>query len=399
LEFNTGGKNLSKFCFKIVSFTLSGLPRNTIAIPGLLMLCVLTGCGPGANQPLWKGSKYTEGDRSLAVQRALAFIAQSAANPDNFVAYGGDYMYCFYSQAETASDVQLRREALVLGIESAKKWTKAHRTLPANANADLVYTYVAGWLTASQLGMKDAAIQPVLRAAAVRFRPVDYLLFDPAKEPPPADIPENCRFDGTFHRRGATVCSKCGRPLNMRSKYDVWLDALIASYTGDRYGVPMGSHYREVIQWLPTMRPYLDRGQTTYPVFIDTAYALTHVVYTLNDYNQRVIPRGLLGRERDYLRRNLREAIALKDPETMGEFLDSLKGLGLTKSDAEIRIGMTYLLDTQSPNGTWSPAQETDAYTLYHSAWTGIDGLKDCRWKTDGLSFPKLMGLIQGFGN
>jgi hypothetical protein len=332
------------------------------------------------------------------MQRALAYIGQSAAVPANFAAGGGDYMYCFYSISETASDAKLRRAAIVLGIESARKWTRAHAALPANANADLIYTYVAGWMTATQLGRNDARIKPALKAAAARFGPVDYLLFDPAKEPPPSNIPEDCRFDGTQHERGATVCGKCGRPLTMRSKYDVWIDAMIATYTGDRYGIRMGSSYRDVIQWLPAMRPYLDRNQTSYSTFLDTVYSLTHVVYTLNDYNQRIIPRSLLGQERAYLKRNLGEAMALKDSESMGEFLDSLKGLGLTTSDDAIRTGITYLLDTQSPNGTWSPADETDFYTLYHSAWTGIDGLKECRWKGEELSFPELLPLIQSFG-
>jgi hypothetical protein len=355
----------------------------------------MAGCGPRADAPLWPGSRYTEGDRSRAMLRALDYIAQSSRNPENFAASGGDYMYCFYELADTASDSRLRRAALVLGLESAKKWTKAHAALPAGANADVVYTYVSGWLTASQLGMNDDRIKPSFKLAAKRFRPVDYLLFDPAHEPPPSDIPENCRYDNTYNPRGSKVCRKCGRPLVMRSKYDVWLDALIATYTGERYGVRLGSPYQDVLQWMPTMRPYLDRSQTSYPVFIDTLYSLTHLVYTLNDYNHYLLPRELLPSEFAYLRRNMPEAIALKDPETVGEFLDSLKSFGMNTSDPEIRTGIAYLLETQRPDGTWSPADEKDSYTLYHSAWTAIDGLRDYRWKGEGLSFPEVRPLLE----
>jgi hypothetical protein len=373
------------------------VPRRLIAVSLVLpALTILAGCVTSrAGAPLWPGSKYTERDRSQAMFRALAYIAKSSRDPENFAASGGDYMYCFYSLADTASDSRLRRAALVLALETARKWTRTHAVLPADANADVVTDFASGWLTTSKLGLDDSRIKPALRAAAARFRPIDFLLFDPAHEPPPSDVPDNCRYDDTWNPRGSKICRKCGRPLNMRSKYDVWLDALVATYTGDRYGIRLGSPYRDVLQWMPTMRPYLDRDQTTYPLFIDTVYSLTHVVYTLNDYNHYLLPRDLLPQELAYLKHNMREAIALKDPETMGEFLDSLKSFGMTTSDQEIRTGITYLLDTQRPDGTWSPADERDRYTLYHSAWTGIDGLKDCRWQGHGLSFPEVRPLLE----
>jgi hypothetical protein len=361
----------------------------------LLSLGFLVGCAPRESDPLWTGSKYTEGDRFQAMTRALSYIAQSSRDPENFATSGGDYMYCFYSLADTANDSRLRRAALILGLESAKKWTGAHARLPAKADADTVMDFASGWLTASKLGLDDSRIKPALRAAAARFRPIDFLLFEPTTEPPPIDVPEDCRFDSTWNPRGSKVCRKCSRPLNMRSKYDVWLDALIGAYTAQRYGINIGVPYSEVVKWMPTMRPYLDRSQTTYPLFIDTVYSLTHVVYTLNDYNHYRLPRDLLPAEFAYLKRNLPEAIALNDPETMGEFLDSLKSFGMTVSDQEIRTGITYLLDTQRPDGTWSPTDEKDRYTLYHSAWTGIDGLKDCRWQGQGLSFPDLLPVLK----
>src|SRR5260370_39806218 len=105
--------------------------------------------------------------------------------------------------------------------------------------AVVVRDFPSGWLTASKLGLDDSRIKPALRAAAARFRPVDFLLFDPAHEPPPSDSPDNCRYDDSWNPRGSKICKKCGRPLNMRSKYDVCLDAWVATHTGDRYGIPL----------------------------------------------------------------------------------------------------------------------------------------------------------------
>jgi len=326
--------------------------------------------------------------------KALDYIDRSARVPENFAAQASDYTYCFYSIAATARDPELRAAAARLAPTYAKRWAETAATVPPNANSDEVSDMVFGWLPASLLGESDARIKPELARAAARFTAIDLLLFDPAKEPPPSDIPEDCRYDFTSNPRGETVCRKCGRPLRIRSKYDVWMDALITTYTGDRYGIQLGASYKDVLQWMPTMRPYLKLSQTGYRNFIDTLYALTHVVYTLNDYGKYRLPRGLLPQEFAYLKENLGQAIALHDPETMGEFLDALKGLGLNESDEVIRKGVTYLLDTQRPDGTWSDPKQKDTYTLYHSAWTAIDGLKDCCWQGEDLSFPQVRPLL-----
>jgi len=324
--------------------------------------------------------------------KALDYIDRSARA--NFASQASDYTYCFYSIAATARDPELRAAAARLAPVYAKRWAATAATVPPKASSDDVADMIFGWLPASLVGESDARIKPELAQAAARFTAVDFLLFDPTKEPPPADIPTDCSYDSAINPRGATVCRKCGRPLRMRSKYDVWMDALIATYTGDRYGVHLGATYRDVLQWMPAMRPYLKLNQTTTANFHDTLYALTHVVYTLNDYGKYLLPRDLLPQEFAYLKANLGEAIALHDPETMGEFLDTLKSFGLNASDEVIRTGITYLLDTQRADGTWGSPKQKDTYTLYHSAWTAIDGLKDCRWQGEGLSFPEVRPLL-----
>ena len=354
----------------------------------------MAGCGT-RDQPLWPGSKYTERQRHRAMMRALAYIDRSAGVPANFSEFGSDYLYCFYSIAATARDPELQEAARRAGIRSADRWARMYGTVPEDAGSDYIADLVFGWLAASGLGQDDAGIKPVLKRAAARFGAIDYLLFDPTKEPPPGDIPDQCPNDSVWNPRGAVACQKCGRPLKIRSRYDIWIDALITTYTGDRNGIPLGASYRDVLQWEPRMRPYLDRGQTEYRQFIDTVYSVTHVVYTLNDYGRYLLPRALLPNEFSYLERNLPEAIALDDAETMGEFLDSLKSFGLTASDPAIRTGMTYLLDHQQADGTWTSSKKN--YARYHSAWTGIDGLKDSRWRGEGLSFPELRPLLEKF--
>jgi hypothetical protein len=360
----------------------------------IVPILILAGCSSNASKPLWPGSKFTESDRTNAMLRALAYIQKSADDSKN-LASQADYLYCFYSIADTARDPQLRAAAARIAPKYAKMWAKNHATVSANAGPNTVAGLIFGWLPAALLGEDDSRIKPDLQRASDRYKAVDFIGFDPAREPPPSDIPEPCEFDSTRNPRGSTVCTKCGRPLHMQNKYAVWLDALIDSFSGDRYGVRMGASFRDVIKWMPAMRPYPDPRTVSQGEFLDVLYALTHVVYTLNDYGHYLIPRDLLPEEFAYLRANLPQAIALHDPETMGEFLDALKGFGLDESDPVIQTGVTYLLENQRADGTWGPANETDYYVLYHAAWTAIDGLKDCRWQGERLSFPELQPLLE----
>ena len=361
----------------------------------ILFSFLLASCARPASPPLWSGSKYTEADRIKATLRALEFINQSASKPGNFNDWASDYTYCFYSIAATSRDPELKAAAAKLAPIYAHKWAAMRATVPPDASLGEVCDRVFGWLSAALAGEDDRAIKPKLREAVARFKPVDFLLFDPKKEPPPDDVPAACPYDHHEDPRGTKVCSKCGRKLPMRTRYDVWLDAIITAYSGDRYGIELGGTLHDVLQWMPKMRPYPVRGQASNREYLDALYSLTHAVYALNDYGRYQLPHDLLPQELAYLKANLPQAIAMHDPETMGEFLDTLKAFGLDYSDEVIRTGVTYLLDTQRPDGTWSAATEKDAYTLYHSAWTAIDGLKNCCGYGTQLSFPELRPMLE----
>ena len=75
------------------------------------------------------------------------------------------------------------------------------------------------------------------------------------KEPPPSDIPKQCEKCGHKNARGATVCTRCGAKLEMHNRYDLYQDALINSYTGDRTGITLGAHYVDVLRLAPRDAP------------------------------------------------------------------------------------------------------------------------------------------------
>jgi len=327
-------------------------------------------------------------DRDAAIQRGLAYIYQVASDPRNFAGYGHDLLWCFYTISATAKDPELRKRAREMGHERALEWRRIHPRVPADSDAGDISELVFGSDAADRLGVGDPAVKEQLRRAAAKYSAVDFLDFDPTREPPPSDLPKQCGKCDGHNARGATVCAKCGEPLNMRNRYDIWSDALINAYTGDIYGVTLGAHYSDVLRWISAMRPYPARNTLTLVGFYDVAYAITHVVYTLNNYGMYRLSPAWLPQEYRYLKENLREAVKEDDPETLGEFLDTLRAFGLTDADPLIRNGVTYVLSKQNADGSWGDPNDADVYNRYHSTWTAIDGLRQYAWRGRRLSFP-----------
>jgi hypothetical protein len=309
----------------------------------------------------------------------MLYLYRFARDPRHFDDWGHDLAAMFGNIAETAKDPQLRHLAWGMGREFAREWRRLHPHVPAAAGADEVSNLLYGSDAAERLGIRDRGMWREIRDAAARFTAVDYYGFDPVVEPPPSDIPAQCGRCSKFNARGARRCVRCGQQLEMRSRYDVWQDALIGTFSGDRYGVTLGAHLVDLLQWAPQMRPYLARARN--PDFYGTEYAVTHLVYVLNDYTLYRLRPECLPEEFAFLRDNLHEAITADDPETVGEYLDTLQSFGLTAADPVMRMGIEYLLRHQNRDGSWDDPNWPDAYGRYHPTWTVIDGLREYNWR------------------
>ncbi len=308
----------------------------------LLLFCLTVFSAANA---LWAAPRDA---RHQAIDRALNFLYQTAADDASFARYGADLLWCFFSVAHTDDDGKLRRSALQMGHRLALRWREAHRHLPPEATPEEIYLTLEGSYAADRLGAPDAQLKAELRRAVPRFKAVDYLRFDPLRGPPALDDPK---------------------------RYGIFCDALIHSYFGDAYGVPLGAHYGDVVRWLPRMRPYGGLDEDTE---FDAFYAVTHVIYTLDRYSERRISASLLPQEFSFLRRKLKQAIEDDDPEMVGEAMDCLKAAGFA-GDPDVRAGEQYLISAQRADGSWA-GDPNDTYTAYHSAWTGLDGLRDYRF-------------------
>ena len=369
--------------------------RRQILLAPVMLAPALAWPQEAESRPLWPGARHSDRDRARAIQRGLRFIYRIATNPEHFAEHGDDLLWCFYSIAVTAADPRLKALAGRMGRERARQWRRDHPRVPGDVEATAIVSMASASYCADRLGVRNDRMKDELQLAARRFQIADFLKFDPTKEPIPRDVPKTCERCKSDNARGTEVCRTCGAGLERADPYDVLCDALISTYFADRYGVTLGASFADVTQWIPRMRPYPAFASDKTDEYYSVAYAITHVVYTLNDYGAYRLRPEWLPQEFAFLTANLRHNIELDDPETMGEFLDSLKSFGLTEADPLIQAGVEFVLSEQNRDGSWGDPEETDIYTRYHSTWTAVDGLRDFAWRGEGVSFPEALRRVQ----
>ena len=143
------------------------------------------------------------------------------------------------------------------------------------------------------------------------------------------------------------------------------------------------------------MRPYPSIADANVELLSDAIYAVTHIVYTLNDYGTYRLRPGWLPREFAFLKANVASACERKDPEVLGELLDSLKAFGLDASHPLIMRGTGYLLASQNEDGSWGDPDEENIRTRCHTTWTAIDGLRTYAWRGERLSPATVTSMLR----
>jgi hypothetical protein len=332
--------------------------------------------------------------RDTSIKRGLDFIYRIASKPGAFDSYGGLLICCFALVGATSRDASLRQLASSRAQKLAQRWSRLHPVVPPDASADLILDFISVRYALGRLGVRDIVLNAQIRAAAKRFSVQDLLGFNPVSEPPANDLPYPCDC-GLKNRRGRTFCKQCKRRLETQSRYRVWMEALANTYVSGRCGLLFGARYLDVLKWLPTMRPYPVSAPEDIESLRDVIYAVTHIVYTLNDYGTyRLSPRWL-PQEFAFLQANVASACERKDPEVLGELLDSLKAFGLRTSHPLIVRGTGYLLASQNKDGSWGDPDEENIRTRCHTTWTAIDGLRTYAWRGERLRHPTVKSMLK----
>jgi hypothetical protein len=332
--------------------------------------------------------------KRASIKRGLDFIYRVAGTPDGFDSYGSLLVCCFALVGATSRDASLRQLARSRAKKLAQRWGRTHPAVPPDASPDLVPSFVLVRYALGRLGLREVALNAQICAAAKRFSAQELLGFEPVSEPPANDLPYPCEC-GLQNQRGRTFCKQCRRRLEIQSRYRVWMGALATTYVSGRCGVLLGARYLDVLKWLPTMRPYPVGAPENLEFLRDAIYAVTHIVYTLNDYGTYRLRPAWLPREFAFLKANVASACDRRDPEILGELLDSLKTFGLPASHPLIMRGTRYLLAEQNEDGSWGDPDEENIRTRCHTTWTAIDGLRTYAWRGERLSCPELKSILK----
>ena len=320
-----------------------------------------------------------------------------ALDPANMANYADDFLLCFYKFSTSTPDPELKRMTWRMGQERARAWRRSHRRVPAveRSVGRYIRYFACANFAAEGLRVPDPHMRRSIQRAARRLRPEDFFRFNPLNETFPDNIPKPCSNCGTSNPRGRDICYVCKNGLERTSRYELFSDAVFTVYVGERFGEPLGVRLPDLLRWLPDLRPYGGYKGGTNPEFVSTAYAVTHAVYSLNDYCSYRLKPEWLPHEFEFLKSNLMANIAADNAELMGEFLDTLKSFGLTFDDPLIQAGTEFVMSQQNADGSWGPTSG-GVFDRYHPTWTAICGLMDFSWRGERVLSPHALQRAQG---
>ena len=295
-----------------------------------------------------------------AVKRALRLLYKLSKHKSTFTQYAGHLLLAFYFIGSTTADPAISRQALSMGRERARQWNKHHRRSRQALDKRTVLPEVFASYAAHQLGLRQDRYRQQLQSVIDEFTFRELLGFDPS-------------------------------PGTARLRHEEWYCALIATYFCERHGIRLGASHLDVLRLLPGLRPYPRPGSRNYR---DCIYAITHVVYTLNDYNRVPLSPRWLPLELQFLEASMKWALDKGEADTIGEIIDSLAAFGLADTHPLMLKGRTFLVEHQRRDGGWG--DEHDEYGRFHTVWTGIDGLRDYKWDRSGRGKARIRRALSG---
>jgi hypothetical protein len=209
-------------------------------------------------------------------------------------------------------------------------------------------------------------------------------------------VPETCDC-GTDNPPRTRVCRKrnCRRALRHMSRCRAWCMTLTDGYCRARLGLDFDQRFARALAAIAQVRPYALRRNQLVGDFYDAAYAVSHVVYSLNDFGRFTLRREWLPWEHAFLAGRVGTAIDLEDPDLVGEFVDALRAFHEESDRPALKPGFGFLLDTQRADGSWAARTLNQPYADFHVVWAALDGIREFRWPKWGLSFPSVLPFLR----
>lgn len=275
--------------------------------------------------------------------RGLSFLADYAPDGRCWAQSAPDVVYMFFHFATRARDERFAKSARTLARRSAARWLGENPRVPPAADpVEVLWWYAYGVYTADRLGLDTGALRADLAGHAGRIRPRAIFGFDPRRQVPPS-------------RRA-------------------WQEAMVGAHIAEGVRLPFACSVRDAIRWRATMLPYpRPRRSLSWPGWC-AFYAVTHLIYVLNDYSLYALSGSRLAPEVEFVRSACSIGLEQGDVEAIGESLDVLLALGTSEDDLLVARARAALLDMQRRDGSWA-ARWDDAYARFHKTWVALDGL------------------------
>jgi len=252
-----------------------------------------------------------------------------------------------------------------------------------------------GLYALEELGLGDPVLTSQVAERCAKFNAVDFFKFDPLHTEPGAFVCEDCVCGARLDAESAH-CTQCRRPAIRMSAYDVWLEALVFTFHGCRMGIGLGACFFDILRQLSTAFVAAHGKTLAQKDAHYLAYALTHVIYALSNFNERSLPPSLFPPPiRSCLLDRLKFALKKRDPDLAGECLDCLKCIG--ERGQTLNAAERFLVGSQQADGGWCCEDGVGLFSRYHATLVAVSALIDHSYASSKPVFAAAGRVLPGW--
>jgi hypothetical protein len=333
--------------------------------------------------------------RRRAARRSVRFIEDRFTSPQMLATLGIGLVHCAANLSRTAADPWVAQRARRLGQHAFTVWRNTRAADPASS-PEAWGEWVRMYVGANALGIRSARSLRYLAAVAAAGGADACNVYPINNSGVFSNVPETCEC-GAENAPGVRICrsADCRRRLRHMSRLRTWCLTLTDSYCRARLGLDRDGRFARAFAAAALIRPYPLRTRHRVNDFYDAAYAVSHLVYSLNDFGRFTLRREWLPWEHAFLNGRMGTAIDLEDVDLVGEFMDALRAFHDETDRPLVNAGFRFLLDTQHDDGSWTPRSVNEDYARFHVVWAALDGIREFRWPKWGISFPTLFPYLR----
>lgn len=190
---------------------------------------------------------------------------------------------------------------------------------------------------------------------------------------------------GAFARSEMTKakCPTCAQPLSTQVDFEALCDSLVWTNVFRECSLTATAAdgtccEEDLLQLLRQVRPYKDIETLGKESYVQQAYMVTHLLFSLSGWGAAALSQpALFVEEFVFLAAGMQTAVSLDDPELVGEFCQSLRILGTGDGHPAVVRGVRFLLNKERGKNGNFVSDDDSLFKRYHAAYCGAIGLLD----------------------